>query len=124
MTPTIGHGKICYVLIPAGDIKASAAFYEKVFGWKIRTRDDGRVSFDDGIGEVSGMWMPGAKPIDASFLYIMTDDAIRTCESITREGGTITQQPDPHAREVIAQFRDPAGNVFGIYEHRKTPNHS
>jgi hypothetical protein len=28
--PTLGNGKICYVEIPAVDIKASAAFYQEV----------------------------------------------------------------------------------------------
>ncbi len=31
------NGKVCYLEIPAVDIKESAEFYEKVFGWKIRT---------------------------------------------------------------------------------------
>ena len=30
--PTIGHGKICYLGIPALDIQRSVAFYETVFG--------------------------------------------------------------------------------------------
>jgi len=34
--PTFGNGKICYIEIPAIDIALSAAFYEKVFGWRIR----------------------------------------------------------------------------------------
>ena len=27
------NGKICYLEIPATDVEASAAFYERVFGW-------------------------------------------------------------------------------------------
>src|SRR5258707_15706520 len=118
MPPSIGHGKICYLILPAIDIKASAAFYRNVFNWKIRERDDGRVSFDDGIGEVSGMWIPGKDPIDASFVYIMCDDAIATCDLILREGGVVIESPKPEAREVTALFKDPAGNIFGLYEHR------
>lgn len=34
--PTFGNGKICYLEIPAGEIGASAHFYNKTFGWKIR----------------------------------------------------------------------------------------
>ncbi|WP_315823708.1 hypothetical protein [Paraflavitalea speifideaquila] len=44
-----------YVLeLPALAIAVSAAFYNTVFGWQIRERPDGSVSFDDGVGEVSG----------------------------------------------------------------------
>jgi predicted enzyme related to lactoylglutathione lyase len=35
MPPTLGNGKICYIEIPALDIKRSAEFYRNVFGWNI-----------------------------------------------------------------------------------------
>lgn len=37
MPPNIGHGKICYLILPAVDAEASSAFYEKVFGWNMAT---------------------------------------------------------------------------------------
>src|SRR5688572_30608783 len=110
MPPTLGHGKICYLILPAVDVQASATFYEKVFGWRIRRRGDGEIAFDDGVGEVSGSWLTGTAPLDAPFLHIMVADAKTTCAAIGREGGTILQQPDFDAREITAQFRDPAGN--------------
>ena len=55
--PTRGNGKICYLEIPASDIEASAAFYSQSFGWKIRRDGGGSLAFDDGVGEVSGMWV-------------------------------------------------------------------
>jgi hypothetical protein len=50
MPPTLGNGKICYIEMPSKDVAASAAFYQSVFGWAIRNRDDETVSFDDGVG--------------------------------------------------------------------------
>jgi predicted enzyme related to lactoylglutathione lyase len=41
------HGKICYVEIPAKTGEASAEFYSNIFGWKVRTRGDGALAFDD-----------------------------------------------------------------------------
>ena len=32
--PTTINGKICYIEMPALDIRRSADFYAKVFGWK------------------------------------------------------------------------------------------
>jgi predicted enzyme related to lactoylglutathione lyase len=117
MTPALGHGKICYVVIPAVDVAKSAAFYEQVFGWRIRRRGDGQIAFDDGVGEVSGTWDPRRAPIDAgTFLYIMTDDARRTCASVIEHGGDVVEPVDPDATEIIAQFRDPGGNIFGLYQ--------
>ena len=52
--PTTANGKICYIEIPAADVTASAAFYQKTFGWNIRKRGDGATAFDDGVKEVSG----------------------------------------------------------------------
>jgi predicted enzyme related to lactoylglutathione lyase len=54
----MGNGKVCYIEMPAADIKTSASFYQSVFGWNIRTRGDGSVA-DDGVGEVRGM---GTRP--------------------------------------------------------------
>ena len=54
LPPTLGNGKICYVEIPALDVRRSAEFYSKVFGWQIRQRGDGATAFDDGVGQVSG----------------------------------------------------------------------
>ena len=117
MPPTLGHGKVCYILMPAADAGASAAFYRDVFRWNIRQRGDD-FSFDDGVGEVSGSWMKGAPPIDASYLHIMVEDAAATCELIARSGGTVTQPPEASPPEIFAQLRDAAGNVHGIYQER------
>ena len=47
MTPTSNHGKICYLQIPAADVAASARFYSEIFGWELRSHDDGATAFDD-----------------------------------------------------------------------------
>lgn len=49
--PTFGNGKICYIELPSRDIDESSLFYSKVFGWKIRTRGDGSVAFDDTVND-------------------------------------------------------------------------
>jgi uncharacterized protein len=118
MPPSLAHGKICYLIIPAKDMKTSSGFYENVFGWNIRRRENGEVSFDDGVGEVSGMWVEGEKPVDAGFVHIMVDDAERTCKLIPQSGGVVLRQPDLEARDITAHFLDPAGNMFSIYEEK------
>src|ERR1700694_3613864 len=45
MPPTLANGKVAYLEIPARDIERSAAFYAKVFGWKIKKRGDGSTAF-------------------------------------------------------------------------------
>jgi predicted enzyme related to lactoylglutathione lyase len=118
--PTLGNGKICYIEIPATDIARSADFYECVFGWSIRTNKEGQASFDDGVGEVSGTWVLGRPPHSTPGLmvHVMVDDAAATIDLIVENGGEIVQPIGADAPEITARFRDPAGNVIGIYQHR------
>ena len=86
MPPTRAHGKICYIELPAVDIQRSAEFYTKVFGWRIRTRTNGHLAFDDTTGEVSGSWVIGRPPATAPglLIYIMVDSVAATVEAIVR----------------------------------------
>src|SRR5712692_8520851 len=92
MPPTLSNGKICYVEIPAIDIRRYAAVYEKVFGWPIRQRGDGSIAIDDTVGEVSGKWVRG-RPPDTSglMLYIMVESVAATCDGVIRSGCEIVQ---------------------------------
>jgi len=116
--PTIGNGKVCYIEMPAGDVKTSASFYQNVFGWNIRTRGDGAVAFDDGVGEVSGAWVLGREPSTTVglLIYIMVDSVAETIEKVTANGGRIVQPIGADAPEITARFTDPAGNIFGLYQ--------
>ena len=118
IAPTRANGKICYVEIPANDVEASAAFYEAVFGWRLRKRGDGATAFDDTIGEVSGTWVTGRQPASdpGLLLYVMVDDAEATVEAIVAHGGELVQPIGGDAPEITARFRDPGGNVIGIYQ--------
>jgi predicted enzyme related to lactoylglutathione lyase len=114
-----GHGKICYIEIPSSNIARSAAFFETVFNWKIRARDDGSVSFDDGVNGVSGVWLLGRKPSTSGIMIsIMVDDAAATLEQITANGGKVVTPIGRHLPEITASFTDPTGNLWSIYQHR------
>lgn len=103
--------------MPATDIQDSAAFYEKVFGWKIRRRGDGNLAFDDTTGQVSGTWVTGRAVAEPGLLvYIMVDSVAMTCEAVVANGGEIVQPVGADAPEITARFRDPAGNVIGLYQ--------
>jgi predicted enzyme related to lactoylglutathione lyase len=116
--PTYRTGKICYIEIPATDIRQSAEFYQRAFGWQTRTRGDGAIAFDDTVNEVSGTWVLGRPPATefSLMVYIMVASADAAVGAITAAGGKIVDPVDPNAREVVATFRDPAGNLMGIYQ--------
>jgi predicted enzyme related to lactoylglutathione lyase len=118
MPPTLSNGKICYIEIPASDIERSAEFYTKVFGWATRKRGDGHLAFDDTTGQVSGTWIAGRPPstIPGLLIYIMVDDVNETIEAINANGGQIVQPIGADEPEITARFRDPGGNVLGLYQ--------
>jgi predicted enzyme related to lactoylglutathione lyase len=118
MPPTLGHAKICYLEIPAADIPRSVTFYQEVFGWQVRKRGDGKLAFDDGVGEVSGAWVTGRppSPTPGLLLYVMMDDVAATCEAVVAHGGRIVQAIGADHPEITARFADPDGNVLGLYQ--------
>ena len=118
MPPTFANGKICYIEMPATDIARSADFYKRVFGWSIRKRGDGSTAFDDTVGEVSGSWVLGRLPAATPglLLYIMVDSVAAAVEKVIAAGGVIVQPIGADAPEITARFRDPAGNVLGLYQ--------
>src|SRR5258706_6790726 len=118
MPPTPANGKVCYIEIPAVDIQRSAEFYSKVFGWRLRQRGDGHTALDDTSGEVSGTWVVG-RPASAEpglLFYIMVDSVAATIDAIVVAGCAIVQPIGVDAPEVTARFRDPGGNVIGLYQ--------
>jgi predicted enzyme related to lactoylglutathione lyase len=118
MPSSRANGKICYLELPTRDVSASAAFYSGVFGWTTRHREDGHLAFDDATGEVSGTWVTGRPPSPEPGLlvYIMVDSVERTIELMTAFGGEIVQPIGGDAPEITARFRDPGGNVLGLYQ--------
>ena len=120
MAPTYANGKICYVELPAVDVARSASFYSSVFGWSIRTRGDGSQAFDDSTGEVSGAFVTGRRSWDTPGLlvYVMVDSVAEACKLVEANGGVIVQPIGADAPEITARFRDPGGNVIGLYQQR------
>ena len=112
------QGKICYVEVPAGDVVRSAAFYAATFGWKLRRRGDGNTAFDDVTGAVSGAFVTGRPPMGAAglLIYIMVDSVAAAVELVIANGGEIVQPIGVDAPEITARFRDPGGNVLGLYQ--------
>jgi predicted enzyme related to lactoylglutathione lyase len=115
--PLFRHGKLSYIQIPAIDVMAASAFYEAVFGWMLRG-DERHRSFDDTSGELIGAWItdreisrePGILP------YIYVDGVDATLERINTNGGETVTEPYPEGDLWVATFRDPAGNVIGIWQ--------
>jgi len=118
----MAHGKICYLEIPANAPQDAADFYASIFDWKIRTRGDGALAFDDTAG-VSGTWVAekDRTPDERTRVYIMADDIADTLTRIVAAGGRVLTPRTEigSGMGAFAAFADPAGNEFGLYEEPK-----
>ena len=109
-------GGISYLRIPAEDPHRSAAFYEAVFGWSVRGDRD-EPSFEDGTGHVIGHFVTdppvageaGVRP------YVYVERVDHTLERVVAHGGEVVTAPYPEGDLWVATFRDPAGNVVGVW---------
>jgi len=118
MSPTVANGKIFYLEMPATDVARSADFHKRVFGWVIRKRGEGGTAFDDTTGQVSGTGVlgppPAAKP--GLLFYIMVDSVASTVDMVVTHGGQDRAADRRGCARDTARFRDPAGNVIGLYQ--------
>lgn len=115
-------GEIRYLQIPASDITVSAEFYREVFAWNIRTNKEGERAFDDATGHVSGTWVLGRRPSREGgvLVWVMVDNVASALEAVTRAGGEVVSPMTPQGEgEAIATFRDPAGNVLGVFHENR-----
>jgi hypothetical protein len=111
-------GGITYIQLPSSDAEASADFYERVFGWTIRQRGTAHVTFADASGYVIGAFItdrvisrePGILP------YIYVNSVAEAVAAITSHGGEIVRDPYDEGGLTVATFRDPAGNVLGVWQ--------
>src|SRR5262249_38364385 len=110
-------GGVSYLRIPAADPRQLATFYQAVFGWSVRIDRD-EPSFADGSGHVIGHFTAeqlvageaGVRP------YIFVEEVDEALESVIAQGGEIVTARYPEGNLWVATFRDPAGNVIGVWQ--------
>lgn len=123
------HGRVAYVEIPARDPITSAVFYEAVFGWTITPpvdervastlgpRDNARISFSDTADGLFGAFVAGRAPSeDGVVIFVYVADIAGVLREIEARGGEIVRPLRPEGNLQVAEFRDPGGNVIGVWE--------
>jgi len=106
---------VSYLRVPAPDPAKAAAFYGEVFGWEV---DPAKGRFTDGSGHVIGHFVSdvavagenGTRP------YVYVEDVEQTLTKLISLGGSSVTPPYPEGNLTVATFRDPAGNVMGIWQ--------
>jgi predicted enzyme related to lactoylglutathione lyase len=113
----MANGKICSIEMPATGVARSSAFYHPCSDRRSVAMTE-TFAFDDGVGEVSGTWVTERPPSPELGLlkYIVVDSVETTIEKILAHGGEIVQPMGADAPAITARFRDPGGNVLGLYQ--------
>ncbi len=116
-SPVLRRSGISYLRIPAPDPPRAAAFYEAVFGWKLRG-DAAEPSFEDGTGHVIGHFMADLSVAGEAGIrpYIYVGHLDDTLEKVAEHGGKVETAPYPEGDLWVATFADPAGNVLGVWQ--------
>jgi uncharacterized protein len=110
-------GGVSYLEIPAEDPQQSGVFYEAVFGWRVDA-DREEPSFEDGTGHVIGHFVrdlpaageAGVRP------YVFVARVDETLDKVIAAGGEVVTAPYPEGDLWVARFRDPSGNVLGVWQ--------
>jgi predicted enzyme related to lactoylglutathione lyase len=112
------HGGLSYLEIPAVDPRPSASFYGQALDWKLRGGQSDDPRFEDSTGHLIGRWVTGRaisrEPGLLAYFYVdRIDDVVRR---VVASGGEVVESPYAEGNLWVATIRDPAGNLFGIWQ--------
>ena len=110
--------RICFIEIPAPDLKKAKIFYTSVFGWEVKENEPYDNFWFFNAGDFSGGFEPNAQVDEGGVnLVIEVEDIPGKLEEIKQAGGTILKEK----REIggnygfYATFMDPNGNRLSIW---------
>jgi uncharacterized protein len=120
-------GRVVHFEIPYDDGNRARSFYETAFGWTLTTMPGmgytlvtSGPSGDQGPTEpgfVNGGMMQRQGPYTAPVITIDVDDIDAALETIGQAGGTtVTERSPVGDMGFSAYFRDPEGNLIGLWE--------
>lgn len=112
--PAVTHtNHVDYVEFAAQDLSVAKAFYSQAFGWTFQDWGPDYTAFS-GAG-VEGGIRGGEVPVAGSTLVILFASDLEASErAVVAAGGVVTERHEfPGGRRF--HFRDPAGNVLGVW---------
>jgi hypothetical protein len=109
---------VVHVEIPAANVKAAGTFYQELLGWKI-THDATLNYAMWEAGDGSGGGFPEVSqdaPAGHVLVYIHSDDIEADLKKVEELGGMVVH-PKMEIPNVgwFGMFKDPTGNVLGLY---------
>jgi predicted enzyme related to lactoylglutathione lyase len=116
MTNTPQHHSINYIELPLKDVKATKAFYSRVFGWAFQDYGPGYQSFtgaavDGGFSAEATASAPGAGPL----VVLYSHDLEATLKEVREAGAPISKEPFSFPGGRRFHFIDPNGNDLAVW---------
>lgn len=120
-------GRVAHFEIAADNPEAAALFYNRVFGWEIRTWD-GHGDYllvltgeDAEVPGINGAIIPRAKAPAGSVNLVDVPSLDTALVRVVEQGGAIvSSRTIVPSIGYIAYCRDPEGNAFGLIERSVT----
>ena len=114
------HHAIDYVELPARDLPATRAFYEKAFDWRFNEYgpEYAGIRAPSGEGEVGGLDGTVGPDRRAPLVLLYSDDLDATVEAVKAAGGTVVQEPYEFPGGRRFHFTDPGGTELGVYSSK------
>ena len=122
------HGSFCWTEIASNDANKCQAFYETVFGWKIKSggasapgMDYREFSTDGGDIPVGGLyqinpdWFGGNPPPPHFMIYVAVDDVDENAKLAEELGANVHKIMDVPNVGRMAIIQDPTGAMFATF---------
>ena len=111
---------VAWFEIVSPDAERARKFYTELFGWTVAGADSapGYGMTDTGAGQGIQGGLGSSEENHWATIYASVPDVEQTLAKAESLGGTRIYGPmavDDHMQ--TGAFRDPAGNVFGVYHH-------
>lgn len=109
--------RIDYIEFPVTDLARAKAFYSSVFGWTFKDWGDDYTSFGD--GRLEGGFRRADSAETGGPLVVVYAAALADVEkSVKDHGGVIVQETFEFPGGRRFHFKDPVGNVLGVWSDR------
>jgi predicted enzyme related to lactoylglutathione lyase len=124
-------GKVVHFEIPADDVERAKAFYGSIFGWQLQTMSmgdgdytiamttpvDDKTQMPTEPGAINGGMMQRSDTTPSPVITIEVEEIDQALKEIDSAGGsTVTPRTPIPGMGAFAYFKDPDGNVMGLWE--------
>jgi hypothetical protein len=109
---------ISHIEIPSSDLVQTKDFFNKVFGWEFKPFGNGYMLFNNHKGIMVGIrQVHKVNSGDTTVFHINVTDIDSTLNIIKSNGGSIFKEKSIiPAMGWYALFKDPQGNIIGLYQ--------